>query len=85
MEPQPGEIHREACFRTGDAKIRHHREADAGAHCRAMHRRDDRLAGAPQPLRLLIEVTSTLCSGPYAIGAAATEVGAGAEMLALGA
>ena len=50
-----------------------------------MHRGDDRLAGAPQPLRLLVEVAATLGAGAHAVGTAAAEVGAGTKMLALGA
>ena len=85
MKAQPGEVGGKPRFRAGDAEIRHHREADAGADRGAMHGGDDRLAGAPQPLRFLVQMPAALCRAGNAIGASAAEIGAGAEMLALGA
>src|SRR5476649_2233600 len=90
MEAEPREIGGKARLRAGDAEIRHHGKAEPAADRRAVHRGDNRLLGAEQPVALEIEMLHRLfaveLAGPLAFlveRAAVAEIGAGAKRLAL--
>ena len=87
MKAEPVEIGAEPRLLAGDAKIRHQGEAEPAADRRAMHRADDRLPGAEQADRLLVQVPPGGAAGPLGDGAGIhplREIGAGAERAALG-
>ncbi len=90
MKAEPGEIGGKARLRAGDAEIRHHRQAEPAADRRAVHRRDNRLLGAEQPVAFEIEMLDRLVAVEFALALAffiqrraVAEIGPGAERLAL--
>ena len=90
MEAEPGEIGGKARLRAGHAEVRHHGKPEPAADRRAMHRRDDRLFGAEQPVALEIKMLHGLLAVELARPLAfvverrtIAEIGAGAERLAL--
>jgi hypothetical protein len=81
VEAELDEVGGEAGVRRGDAEVGHHRQAEARADGRALHGGDDRLLRREQPHGLLVErIDRAQAAGAFA----AHQVGAGAEVLALG-
>ena len=71
----------------GDAEIGNQREAEPAADRGAMHRADDRLSGAEQAARLLVEMPAGAAAAAFGDRAgvhALREIGAGAERAAFG-
>ena len=86
MKSEPGEVGGEPRLRAGDAEVRHHRQAQAAADRGAVHRRDDRLFGAEQPVALDIKMRGARprsAQDVAAVAIAVAEIGAGAKRLAL--
>ena len=79
VEAELGEVAGEAGLGRRDPEVGGERQAEATTHCGALHRGDDGLAVGEEARRLLVE------RGGGVEQVAALEVGAGAEVLALGA
>ena len=87
MKTEPGEVGAEARLRTGDAQVRHHRQAEPAADGRAVDGPHDRLLGAVEPHSLDVEVPRLAGLGALHQRVldvvAAAELGARAERRAL--
>ncbi|MNZ67704.1 hypothetical protein D3C78_859590 [compost metagenome] len=81
MNPQAVEVGREARLLAGHAVVADQRQTQPAADSRALHHRDQRLAGAEHAYGVLVQAARELrIAGFFRAG----EVGAGAEGLALG-
>jgi hypothetical protein len=85
VEAELGEIRREARLGAGDAEVGRAGDAETAADGGAMHGGDDRLPGAKQTHRLLIEMVGRAAAdgGRLVVPLRIVEVRAGAERLAL--
>ncbi len=87
MKAETVEIGAEPRLLAGDAEIGDEGEAEPAADRRTLHRGDDRLFGAEEPDRLLVEVLAGAAAGALGDRAgihALRKIGAGAERAALG-